>query len=260
MIDILLKETGNGGDAILEVSDLRGTDSFSNMVYLAWFGGNPGYPTTGNEVQGEQRFDWWGNSLLFTNEVDFQFNSTLEYVLNTTSLNSAGLITIENAAKDDLKFMSDFANVSVSVELVSDDKVSVTANIEEPSNLQSNEFQIIWDATKLELDFGGIEEALTGSDVVTPPAQVDTINVFLKGNFASGQLELNEITIDDDSAGVYTVINSDVLSGAITLSINGGADLPFSSPTTLEIGDTVVAKRASDIDEGFYKLIGTRLV
>ncbi|MGB0881427.1 MAG: hypothetical protein ACPGSO_00630 [Vicingaceae bacterium] len=152
MIDVLICETGNGGDAIRLTSDLKNTSSFSNMVYLAWFGGNPGNPTLGNEIPTEERFDWWGNQLLFNNEVGFQFNSLLEYTLNTTSLNSSGRIIIEESAKKDLEFLSNFANIDVEVSIISDDEVSILARLEEPGNIQDNEFEIIWNSTRKELE------------------------------------------------------------------------------------------------------------
>ena len=68
MNDLVIWETGNGGDAQLLGNDLATTDGLTNMPYLGWFGGNPGFITTGNELENEQRFDWWGNSLLLNND------------------------------------------------------------------------------------------------------------------------------------------------------------------------------------------------
>lgn len=151
MADLAIHESGDGGNVNLLNNDFELTEGLFNMVYLAWFGGNPGFPTTGNEISSEQRFDWWGNSLFFPNDPDLQFNSTLEYVLSSTPLNSQGRILIENAAKTDLKFLSKFAEVEVEVSIVSDNKVSIFAKLQEPDNLQEKEFQFIWDSTKNEL-------------------------------------------------------------------------------------------------------------
>lgn len=151
MSDLAIHESGNGGNVNLLNNDFELTDGLFNMVYLAWFGGNPGFVTTGNEIETEQRFDWWGNSLFFPNDPDLQFNSTLEHVLDTTPLNSQGRILIENSAKTDLQFMSKFAEVEVEVSIISDDKVSILAKLTEPDNLQEKEFQFIWDSTKNEL-------------------------------------------------------------------------------------------------------------
>lgn len=151
MSDVSVYETGDGGDVILRGNDIVLTDSFYNMPYLAWFGGNPGFVTTGNELENEQRFDWWGNSLLFENDPVIQFNSFLEHALNTTALDSQGRLTIENIVKRDLQFFGTFATVEVDVSIISDSRVKILATIKEPGNLDQKEFQFIWDATKQEI-------------------------------------------------------------------------------------------------------------
>ena len=82
---------------------------------------------------------------------DIQINSTLENVLNTTALNSEGRITIENAAKNDLAFLSNFADIEVSAIIVSNDRISITATLLEPDNEADKSFSFIWDATKGEV-------------------------------------------------------------------------------------------------------------
>jgi len=151
MTDLALYETGDGGDAVLLSNDVELTSAIFNMVYLAFFGGNPGAPTTGNENEGELRADWWGNALLFNNDESIQFNSSLEHALDTTALTSAGRVAIEEAAKKDLEFISELANVEVSVVIDSDNKVSIFVTLIEPSNLEEKSYQIIWDATKKEV-------------------------------------------------------------------------------------------------------------
>lgn len=150
-MDISIYETGNGGDAELKGNDLASSDSLFNTVYLAFFGGNPGFVTTGNELENEQRFDFWGNSLFMENNPTIQFNSLLEYTLNNTALNSEGRLLIENAAKKDLLFLSTFAEVKVSVSIVTNDNIKINVTLTELKNLQEKEFQFIWDSTKNEL-------------------------------------------------------------------------------------------------------------
>lgn len=142
-------ETGSGGDLQLLGNDIASTTGLFNMVYMAWFG--EVYSTTGNELDSELRDDWFGNSLLFKNEKEIQFNSLLEKTLNETALDSSGRITIEEAAKKDLNFMKDIAEVSVSVSILRDDKVSITAQLKQPDNIQVQEFQLIWDGLKNEV-------------------------------------------------------------------------------------------------------------
>lgn len=151
MNDIVIYETGSGGDLQLLGNDIASTSGLFNMVYMAWFGGNPEASTTGNELESELRDDWFGNALLFENEKQVQFNSLLEKTLNETALDSSGRITIEEAAKKDLEFMKDIADVSVSVSILSDDRVSITARLKEPENIEVKEFQLIWDNLKNEV-------------------------------------------------------------------------------------------------------------
>ena len=75
----------------------------------------------------------------------------MENALNTTALDSSGRITIEEAAKKDLEFMKDIADVSVDVSILSDDKVSIFAKLKEPENIQVQEYQFIWDGLKNEV-------------------------------------------------------------------------------------------------------------
>lgn len=151
MSDLVIYESGNGGDVSLMGNDLAMTDGFTNMPYLGWFGGNPGFNTTGNEIENEQRFDWFGNSLFFENQPIIQFNSFLEDVLNNTTLDSDGRNKIENFAARDLEFLSTFAEVEVNASIISDNKVSIEVKLKKPGNLDEKSFQFVWDATNKEL-------------------------------------------------------------------------------------------------------------
>jgi hypothetical protein len=150
-MDIAIYESGNGGDAKVKGNDLELTESLFNSVYIAWFGGNPGASTTGRELPNEQRFDWWGNSLLFPNDKEIQFNSELENALNTLPLTSATRTEFEKIAKKDLDFLTTFAEVKTSVSILNDNKIQIDAFLQEPNNLDDKKFRFIWDATKKEL-------------------------------------------------------------------------------------------------------------
>jgi len=78
----------------------------------------------------------------------------------------------------------------------------------------------------------------------------------LKGIFTAGDDEMEQLTIDADSAGAYSSIADDGSSGTITVSKNGSAFGAFVSPTTLAIGDTWDVKRTISTALGFYKLTG----
>jgi hypothetical protein len=74
-----------------------------------------------------------------------QFNSETERVLNTTPLNSSGRLKIEQAIKNDLKFMTDFAEVKVEVKIINVDRIAIGIKIIQ------QKFIYIWDVTNKEL-------------------------------------------------------------------------------------------------------------
>lgn len=140
----ITEQDGNGGDFRLVGRDLAVVTGWQNMPYLAMFGGNVGYMTPKTRTTNEQNYDYWGNELFHKNQPEAQFNSRTEYVLNTTPLTSGGRQKIENAVKKDLEFMKPFANITVSVSIVSVDKVKITLKVERPGNLEDALFIYIW--------------------------------------------------------------------------------------------------------------------
>lgn len=138
MLDVLITETGVGGDAQLLGNDIAWIQTTQNMIYMAFFGGNP-EQSTNNKPTEVQSLDWWGNNLLMPSDKSIQFNSLTENALNTTPLTSAGRVLIENAMKKDLEFFKDFGSiVSVSVSIVDTDHI--TAKI---VTLQSENEEIV---------------------------------------------------------------------------------------------------------------------
>ena len=151
-MDLKLIETGDGGDFVWldSKSDFKMISGFENMPYLASFGGNVEQST--QEFQaGELRGDWWGNEVFNDQNSSVQMNSELERLLNTVVLSSSGRLLIEQAVKQDVEFMTEFAEVSVAVSLNGVDRIHIKININEPDNLESNVFVYIWDSTKNEL-------------------------------------------------------------------------------------------------------------
>lgn len=93
-----------------------------------------------------------------------------------------------------------------------------------------------------------------GNDWVVPTATQD---IFIKAHFKAGSDTMETLTIDSDSAGVYTSTTNDGSSGTITFSKNGGAYAAFSSPLTLVATDTLVIKRTTTTGAGWVKITGT---
>jgi hypothetical protein len=144
MTDIMIYETGNGGGISLKNGDIETIDGLSNQPYLAHFGGNVEASTTGEEVSGVERSDWWGNTF-FQNDLASQMNSELERALNNNALTSAGRIVIAQAAKNDLDYLSDIANVNSDALISGVDKLLMS------DTLNQSQASFIWDATKNEL-------------------------------------------------------------------------------------------------------------
>lgn len=150
-MDLSIYETGSGGDLILKGANLETTESLWNMPYLALFGGNVEQSTPNIVNENEQQFDWWGNNLLIPNEPNLQYNSLTEKTLNETALNSSGRLKIKQSVKKDLAFMSDFADIEVTVSLLSVDRVEIKILMTEPATQNIREYVYLWDATKNEV-------------------------------------------------------------------------------------------------------------
>ena len=150
-MDLVLHETGSGGDLQLKGNDLDVSGSIFNQIYMALFGGNPSASTTGEELVTEQRQDWWANSLVYQDLPEIQQNSRLEQVLNEVALNSSGRLQIEEAAKNDLKVLKDVAEISVETRITDIDRIEIIIFAKEPDNIQKQAFIFIWDATKQEV-------------------------------------------------------------------------------------------------------------
>ena len=119
----------------------------TNQVYLALFGGNIEQDTSDDLVELDERSDWWGNFFL---KSENQFNSTFERTLKTIALNSSGLSKLENAAKEDLAFLKEYADVEIDSQITGVNKMTLFVNLVEPSN-QSIKIKFVWDGTKNEI-------------------------------------------------------------------------------------------------------------
>ena len=151
MADLRIYDDRNGGDAILRGNDLVIVDGFQNMPYIGMFGGNFEQDTENDRNPDEQAYDWWGNRLLMENNKSIQLNSLLERALDNVVLNSSGRIELEALIKKDLQFMTDFCDITVTVSIVTVDRILIFLKINQPDNLQANEFTYLWDGAANEL-------------------------------------------------------------------------------------------------------------
>lgn len=143
MTDIIIYESGNGGELRLKDNgDIETTDGLFNQPYLSHFGGNLEALTTGEEIEGEERFDFWGNSFL---EPKYQMNSLLEKSLNKNALSSSGRNNIEKDAKTDLNPISELGNISTEVTITGNDKVRISDKISQ------TKVSFVWSKTSEEI-------------------------------------------------------------------------------------------------------------
>jgi phage gp46-like protein len=145
--DVAIYEAGSGGEWILKNDDIDTISGLTNQVYLALFGGNIEQDTSDDLLDLDQRNDWWGNFLL---KEENQFNSTFERTLKTIALNSSGLSKLENAAKEDLQFLKEYADIEIDSQITGVNKMTLFVNVIEP-NSQSTKLKFVWDGTRNEI-------------------------------------------------------------------------------------------------------------
>jgi phage gp46-like protein len=134
MIDLMIYETGSGGELQSNDGYIKTVEGLTNQVYLALFGGN---------IEGE----WWGNSL--QNEEN-KFVSTFENELRNVSLNSSGIAALENSAKKDLEFLKKYADIKIIGSIPGLAKFKLEVELTQPNDI-SEKIIFIWDGTKNEL-------------------------------------------------------------------------------------------------------------
>lgn len=151
MKDIALYETGNGGDFFLNNGDISSVEILIHQVYISLFGGNIEDSTKGNEIEGQKRFDWWANSLIFKDNIERQFNSETERTLNKVALNSSGRNEIERAVQSDLAALSKIVNFEIKVSIQSEKKVEIIVLLKQIKNKENKILQFLWDSAKKEV-------------------------------------------------------------------------------------------------------------
>lgn len=149
--DILLFESGNGGQISIVKDDLVLNEVLYNQFYLALFGGNYEASTTGKELPAQGRKDYWANSLFFADDTFLQYNSLTERVLDNVALNSAGRIEIERAVNEDLSYLKRVFNYTVSVNIETLNKIVIKVNFSEKTSQEEKALQLVFDNAKKEL-------------------------------------------------------------------------------------------------------------
>lgn len=149
--DILLFESGSGGDFAIINDDLAMGESLYQQIYLALFGGNLEASTKQSYLESEERFDYWANEYIWKEEQTKQFNSQTERVIQNTALNSSGRSRIMQAVNEDLNYLKPLMNFEVNVEILSTDKLRIVINFTEKTNQQDRVLSLVYDNAKTEL-------------------------------------------------------------------------------------------------------------
>jgi len=145
--DIMIYESGSGGDISLKNDDIVTIAGLTNQVYLALFGGNIEQSTSEELDDLTIREDYWGN---FYFEEENQFNSIYEKTLRTITLNTNGLSILKDAAESDLEYLKQYAEITISISIIGLNKVQLIVSLLEPNNISSR-IKLVWDGTKNEL-------------------------------------------------------------------------------------------------------------
>lgn len=149
--DLHVYESGSGGELALLNGDLVLAESLFQVVYISLFGGNVEASTVGNEIESEERKDYWANELIFKNKPSKQFNSETERVLNTTAINTSGRLAIKSAVEQDLLFLKNIVDLKVNIVILSTDKVEINLILESIANQSDKQLQFVWDNAKKEV-------------------------------------------------------------------------------------------------------------
>lgn len=99
--DVLLRDTDDGGEIVIENGEILCDKGLSTAVYLSLMGGDKKDDGTVEENRG-----WWGNNLRDIPENEILV-SRFQAVIRGKPLTSKNLKDAEEAAKEDLKWIID---------------------------------------------------------------------------------------------------------------------------------------------------------
>ena len=147
MSDVSIQSTGDGFDYVLTENTVEISAGLYNTIILSLFGGNVEQSTQDEYADGENRFDYFANSLLFDDDEQIQFNSETERALLNNALTSAGRVAIEAAVRADLEKLELLGEFESSVSIVSNNRIAIFVKVTEPTGTQNQQFSFIWDQT-----------------------------------------------------------------------------------------------------------------
>lgn len=140
--DVLLFQTLDDGDIIVENGITEMSSGLETAAYLSLFGGNED-----DDGRDDNPHIWWGN--ISENETAMQYRSETQNLIDKIPATSANLIKIEDAANRDLSWFLE-NNIASSVEVTASipayNRVKIMVEIEANGEESSFEFTENWKA------------------------------------------------------------------------------------------------------------------
>lgn len=135
--DILLFQTDDDGDIIVEGGVVEMTGGFETAAYVSLFGGNED-----DDGRDDNEFKWWGN--LGVTDPAERYVSETQNLLQALAATSANLRRVEDAAKRDLQWFLDkniASSVTVEATIPGINRLKLIVNIE--ANGEESQFEFV---------------------------------------------------------------------------------------------------------------------
>jgi len=143
--DLLLRDTPDGGDVIIENGLFVSDKKLSTAVYLSLFGGNK--EDTG-KIENDDK-EWWGNKLTGISKSE-KIRSRFQNVITGLPLSVKNIKEAELAAKTDLKWLIDEKiadNITTYGQTTGKNKFKLTVEIlKDKLKIFDDEYFLLWGA------------------------------------------------------------------------------------------------------------------
>jgi phage gp46-like protein len=116
--DVLLFQTTDGGDVIIENGMMEMTGSFETALYLSLYGGN-------EDDDGTPTNNWWGN--IDETEPSKEYHSNTQHIIDGLPASSANLRRLEDAMLVDLAW---FEDEGIANEITSSARISTLHHVD----------------------------------------------------------------------------------------------------------------------------------
>jgi phage gp46-like protein len=121
MTDVLLFQTLDDGDTLINGGQVQLTDGLETAVYLSLFGGNEA-----DDGLPDNPYGWWGNE---GEDVDKRMVSRLQNLMDSLPASSANLKRLNDAARADLSWLTSRYTLDVSASIPGLNKVLMVVSI-----------------------------------------------------------------------------------------------------------------------------------